>query len=145
EGEVVRVAGSGHSFLPLCATGDALLSLDGLQGIESIDTNTSRAWVRAGTKIHALGELLASNGLALANQGDVDVQAIAGAVSTGTHGTGPTLGSISTQVLALRIVTADGNVLECSRQADEEVFRAAAVSLGSLGVITAVRLRLLPL
>ncbi len=81
----------------------------------------------------------------LENQGDVDVQAIAGAISTGTHGTGPTLGSLSTQLVALRIVTATGGMLECSRQSDPRTFRAAAVSLGSLGVVTAVQLQLLPL
>ena len=144
-GRTVRVAGAGHSFTPLCASDDVLLSLDRLAGIESVDTVARRAWIGAGTKIHDLGEPLAEGGLALENQGDVDVQAIAGAVSTGTHGTGPTLGSLSTQLVGLRIVTAAGDVLDCSPDADAEVFRAAQVSLGALGVITAVRLRLLPL
>ncbi|HVU89628.1 MAG TPA: D-arabinono-1,4-lactone oxidase [Pirellulales bacterium] len=143
--QVVRVAGTGHSFTPLCASDDILLSLDRLEGVEWADTPNGLAAIHAGTKIHALGELLVSHGLALQNQGDVDVQAIAGAVSTGTHGTGPTLGSISTQVVGLRIVTATGEVLDCSPEADAEVFRAAQVSLGALGVITSVRMRLLPL
>ncbi len=142
--QTVRVTGSGHSFTPLCASDDVLLSLDQLSGIESIDAPGRRAWIRAGSKIHDLGGPLAEHGLALENQGDVDVQAIAGAVSTGTHGTGPTLGSISTQVDGLRIVTASGDLLDCSREIDAEVFRAAQVSLGSLGVVTAVRMRLLP-
>jgi FAD/FMN-containing dehydrogenase len=145
DGQVVRVTGTGHSFTPLCASDDVLLSLDRLAGIESVDKHARRAWIRAGTKIHDLGGLLAEHGLALENQGDVDVQAIAGAVSTGTHGTGPTLGSISTQVVGLRIVTATGDVHTCSREADAETFRAAQVALGSLGVLTAVELRLLPL
>jgi FAD/FMN-containing dehydrogenase len=144
-GQTVRVTGTGHSFTPLCASDDVLLSLDRMAGIETVDAAERRAWIRAGTKIHDLGGPLAERGLALENQGDVDVQAIAGAVSTGTHGTGPTLGSISTQVVGLRIVTASGDVLDCSREADVEVFRAAQVALGSLGVITSVRLRLLPL
>jgi FAD/FMN-containing dehydrogenase len=143
--QIVRVTGTGHSFTPLCASDDVLLSLDRLAGIESVDAAERRAWIRAGTKIHDLGGPLAERGLALENQGDVDVQAIAGAVSTGTHGTGPSLGSISTQVTGLRIVTATGDILDCSNEADAEVFRAAQVSLGALGVITAVRLRLLPL
>ncbi len=113
-GKTVRVTGTGHSFTPLCATDDVLLSLDRIAGIESADRDACSAWVRAGTKIHHLGQMLADRDLALENQGDVDVQAIAGAVSTGTHGTGPTLGSISTQVTALRIVTAAGEVVECS-------------------------------
>ena len=122
-----------------------LLSLDRLAGIESVDAAERRAWIRAGTKIHDLGGPLAERGMALENQGDVDLQAIAGAVSTGTHGTGPTLGSISTQVVGLRIVTAAGDILDCSSEIDAELFRAAQVSLGAMGVITAVRLRLLPL
>jgi FAD/FMN-containing dehydrogenase len=144
-GQIVRVAGSGHSFTALCATDDVLLSLDRMAGIESVDAAAGKAWLRAGSKIHDLGGPLAEHGLALANQGDVDVQALAGAVSTGTHGTGPTLGSISTQVDALRIVTAAGDKIECSLDSDAEVFRAAQVSLGALGVIVAVRMRLLPL
>jgi FAD/FMN-containing dehydrogenase len=144
-GQIVRVTGSGHSFTPLCASDDVLLSLDRLAGIESVDEASNRAWVRAGSKIKDLGAPLAAHGMALANQGDVDVQAIAGAVSTGTHGTGPTLGNISTQVVGLRIVTADGESLHASLAADAETFRAAQVSLGALGVITAIELQLLPL
>ncbi|HEX3725073.1 MAG TPA: D-arabinono-1,4-lactone oxidase, partial [Pirellulales bacterium] len=143
-GQVVRVTGSGHSFTPLCTSDDVLVSLDPLRGIEAIDATTHSGWIRAGTKIHDLGGALAKHGWALENQGDVDVQAIAGALSTGTHGTGPTLGSISTQVEGMRIVTATGEILECSNRSDLEVFRAARVSLGALGVITAVQLRLLP-
>ena len=142
-GQTVRVAGSGHSFTPLCASDDVLLSLDRLAGIESVEGEY--AWIRSGTKIHDLGAPLAQHGLALENQGDVDVQAIAGAVSTGTHGTGVSLGNIATQVAALRIVTAAGDVIECSPQSDLDEFRAAQVSLWSLGVLTAIRMRLLPL
>ena len=83
-------------------------------------------------------------GLALANMGDIDRQSIAGAISTGTHGTGCTLGSISTQVVGLRIVTATGEILECSPSREPEIFQAAQVSLGALGVITQVTLQLLP-
>ena len=144
EGRGVRVAGSGHSFTALNATDDVLLSLDSIAGIESADTAAGQAWIRAGSKIHDLGQPLAELGLALENQGDVDVQALAGAVSTGTHGTGPSLGSISTQVTGLRIVTATGEIVELSAEADGRLFRAAQVSLGSFGVITAVRMRLLP-
>ncbi len=144
-GQSVRVTGTGHSFTALCATDDLLVSLDRLSGIESVDAAAGLAWLRAGSKIHDLGGPLAEHGLALENQGDVDVQALAGAVSTGTHGTGPKLGSISTQVDALRIVTATGDVVECSLEVDAETFRAAQVSLGSLGVLVALRMRLLPL
>lgn len=142
--QTVRVAGTGHSFTALCATDELLLSLEGLRGVETVDSTSGQADVWSGTKIHDLGEPLAAAGWALANQGDVDVQAIAGAVSTGTHGTGPKLGSISTQVVGLRIVADGGETLDCSRDKDAEVFRAAQVSLGALGVITVVKLQLLP-
>lgn len=143
--QAVRVAGTGHSFMPLCATDDVLLSLDRLAGVEWADPAGRCAAIHAGTKIHALGAPLAEQGLALENQGDIDRQAIAGAVSTGTHGTGPTLGSLSTQVVGLRLVTGAGEIVDCSAEADAEIFAAARVSLGALGVITSVRLRLLPL
>ena len=129
-GHGVRVAGSGHSFTALCASDDVLLSLDRLAGIEWTDRAACRASIRAGSKIHDVGAPLAAAGLALENQGDVDVQAIAGAVSTGTHGTGPTLGNLSTQVVGLRMVAATGDVIDCSPETDADVFRAAQVSLG---------------
>jgi FAD/FMN-containing dehydrogenase len=140
----VRVCGSGHSFVPLCVTDDLLVSLDNLTGIESIDAERREAVILAGSKLHSLGEPLARAGLALENQGDVDVQSLAGAVSTGTHGTGRGLGSISTQVVGLRFVAADGSLRECSREHSPELFKAMAVSLGACGILTAIRLRLLP-
>jgi FAD/FMN-containing dehydrogenase len=143
ENRTVRVCGSGHSFMPLCATDDVLISLDRLAGIESVDETRGEATIRAGSKLHDIGEPLRERGMALENQGDVDVQALAGAVSTGTHGTGQSLGSISTQVAALRLITADGNTLEVSPE-DEDLLSAARVSLGALGVLVAIRMRLLP-
>lgn len=139
----VRVAGTGHSFVPLCASDEILISLDGLQGvIERSQGNDVVVW--AGTKLHQLGDPLWAMGLALANMGDIDRQALAGAVSTGTHGTGRTLGSISTQVVGLRLVIASGEVIDCSPTQEPEIFKAAQVSLGALGVITQITLRLLP-
>jgi FAD/FMN-containing dehydrogenase len=82
--------------------------------------------------------------MALANQGDVDVQALAGAVSTGTHGTGRSLGSLSTQVVGLRLVNAAGEIVNCSVDEEADLFSAARVSLGTLGVVTALRMRLVP-
>lgn len=144
QGRGVRVCGSGHSFQPLCATKDLLISLDQLRGIESVDAAAGEATILAGTKLHELGEPLAAHGLALENQGDVDVQALAGAVSTGTHGTGRGLGSISTQVVGLRLVAGDGSLREIQLRDDPLALRALAVSLGACGVLTAIRMRLLP-
>lgn len=138
----VRVAGTGHSFTPLCAADGILMSLDGLQGLVTSAGETATFW--AGTKLSQMGDPLWEAGLALANMGDIDRQALAGAISTGTHGTGPTLGNLSTQVIGLRIVLASGEVVVCSPTQEPEIFKAARVSLGALGVITQVTLRALP-
>lgn len=140
----VRVVGSGHSFTPICATNETLISLDHLSGVESIDPSQGVATIRGGTKIHDLGEPLWNAGWALANQGDVDVQSLAGAVSTGTHGTGATLGNLSAQVVGLRLVTAAGELLAIEEDRDPQLLAAARVSLGMLGVISAIRMKLVP-
>jgi FAD/FMN-containing dehydrogenase len=100
--------------------------------------------IGAGAKLWALGDLLWDQGLAMANMGDIDRQALAGAISTGTHGTGRTLGSISTQVTGLRLVTAMGEIINCSPSQEPAIFKAAQVSLGALGILTKITLRLLP-
>ena len=144
EGRGLRVVGSGHSFTPLVATDGVLISLDRYSGLEQIDVAARTATVRGGTKIKALGELLSRHGLAQENLGDIDAQSIAGAISTGTHGTGLTLGSLSTQVIGLTLVTGAGEVLRCSESERPEILRAAQVSLGALGIIASVTLRLVP-
>lgn len=144
QGQRLRVVGSGHSFTPICATDEILVSLDHLSGVESADPSAREATIRAGTKIHDLGDPLWQAGLSLANQGDVDVQAIAGAVSTGTHGTGATLGNLSTQVVGLRIATASGEIVTIDSATPLDWLSAARVSLGMLGVITAIKMRLAP-
>jgi FAD/FMN-containing dehydrogenase len=138
----VRVAGTGHSFTPLCASNEVLISLDGLQGLVIADQETATFW--AGTKLHQMGDPLWTAGLAMANMGDIDRQTLAGAISTGTHGTGPTLGSIATQVVGLRLALASGEMVDCSPTQEPELFKAAQVSLGALGIITQVTLRCLP-
>lgn len=144
EGLPVRVAGTGHSFTPLCASDGLLLSLDGVTGLVSASADALEATVWAGTTIRDLGPLLHAHGLAMENMGDIDRQTVAGAISTGTHGTGQWLGSISTQVLGLRLITARGEAVDCSADQEPALWAAARVSLGALGVITRVRLRLLP-
>lgn len=143
-GRTVRVIGSAHSFTRLIETGGTMVSLDGLQGMVDVDAAAREATVWAGTKLWRLNALLDEHGLAMENLGDINVQAIAGAVSTGTHGTGIDYGVLATQVAGLRLVTAAGEVLDCDETQNAEVFKAAAVSLGALGVIAQVRLRLVP-
>lgn len=137
-GETVRTVGSGHSFTPLVATEGTLISLDRFQGLESVEDQV--ATIRAGTKLKALGELLHEQGVAQENLGDINVQSIAGAVSTGTHGTGARLRSIANQIVELTLVTADGSVVTCSEREHPEIFKAAQVSLGALGVVARVKL-----
>jgi len=143
-GQTIRVAGSGHSFTPLVQTDDLLLSLEQLQGLVSVDHNEGIATVWGGTTLKALGEALFAQGVAQENLGDIDVQSIAGAVSTGTHGTGIKFGTLSTQIAGLTLVTANGDILECSPEQNPEIFKAAQVSLGTLGIIAQIKLRVVP-
>ena len=137
----VRVAGSGHSFTPIVATSGLLLSLANMQGVIGADRERKRVTVRAGTKIGDVGRALKTMNLSLRNQGDIDSQAIAGAFSTGTHGTGITLGNMSSQASGMRLVQADGAVLEVDGDSDPEMIAAAQVSVGMLGVISAITLQ----
>jgi FAD/FMN-containing dehydrogenase len=137
----IRVAGSGHSFTPVVATSGLLLSLRNMHGLVSADLDRKRVVVRAGTRIGDIGRALKAIGLSLANQGDIDTQAIAGALSTGTHGTGITLGCLSSQAVGMRLVQADGSVFDLDADRDPETMAAAQVSIGMLGVISAVTLQ----
>lgn len=143
EGRTVRPVGAGYSYTRLVQTDDVMLSLDRWTGIESIDAD-GMATVRAGTRLGPLVRELARRGRALENLGDIDKQTLAGAVATATHGTGITLGTMSTQIAGIELVAGTGEI-KVLTPADGDVFRAAAVSLGALGVITRIRLRTLPL
>lgn len=141
-GRHVRVVGSGHSFTNLVETADTLISLDNMQGIVAANGDARTATVWAGTKLKRLNELLDEHGLAMENLGDINVQSIAGAVSTGTHGTGINYGNVSTQSNGVTLVRASGEVLDVSETQNRELFKAAQVSLGALGVLTKISLRL---
>lgn len=140
----IRVVGSGHSFVPLCATDEVLILLDDYQGVVDIDRQALTATIKAGTKIHQMGAPLWEAGLSMANMGDIDRQSIAGAVSTGTHGTGPGLGSISTQIREMRLINATGDLLIFNEKNNPEMLKAAQVSLGALGIISSVTLQMMP-
>jgi L-gulono-1,4-lactone dehydrogenase len=140
----VRAAGSGHSFSDIACTDGLMLSLEHLDAVLEVDAAAPLVRVQGGITIHELSRRLLAEGLALENLGDIDVQSIAGAISTATHGTGARLANIPSQVLALKLVLADGSLFECSAERELEVFRAARVSLGALGVIAEVTLRCVP-
>ena len=141
-GRTVRVAGAGHSFTDAVLTEGTLLSLDAMDRVLDADAATGRVRVQAGIRLHALSDELAARGLALENLGDIDVQSIAGATATGTHGTGSGLRNLSSQIEAVQLVAADGEVHELDG-GDE--LRAARVSVGALGVVTELTLRTMPL
>ncbi len=139
----VRVAGAGHSFTPVVATDGLLLYLRGLPRIRHIDRERSRVVVGPATTIGEFGEPLWEAGLALANQGDIVAQQIAGAVATGTHGSGLRLGSFSSSVRRLRLVTAAGDVRDIGED-DPELLHAAQLAIGMLGVVTELELEVTP-
>jgi len=143
-GEKVRVAASGHSFTEAALTGGTMLRLEALSGIEDADRATGLVRIGGGTVIADLNEELAGLGLAMENLGDIDRQTIAGAISTGTHGTGARLRSISAQVEGMELVLGDGSVRHLAAATNPELLRAARVGVGALGAISAVTLRCVP-
>jgi FAD-linked oxidoreductase len=141
----VRVAGSGHSFTDAACTDGRLLALERMDRVLDVDRASGLVRVEGGGTIHALSAALAEHGLAFENLGDIDVQTIAGAISTATHGTGARLRNLSAQVVSLELVLADGSELTVSADdADPTTYLAARVGVGSLGVIAAVTLRAVP-
>lgn len=144
-GERVRVAGSGHSFTDAVCTDGRLLSLERMDRVLDVDRASGLVRVEGGITINALSAALARHGLAFENLGDIDVQSIAGAISTATHGTGARLRNISAQVEAVELVLADGSTATFSASdPDPTAYLAARVGVGSLGVISAVTLRAVP-
>ena len=144
EGLTVRALGSGHSFTPAAATSGVALDLSGWTGVVNTDLDSGLITVRSGTTIRELNATLDTLGLAMANLGDIDAQTVSGAISTGTHGTGAGLGGIATQVAGLELVLADGSVVSCSEDENPDLFSAARVSVGALGVLSTVTLQCVP-
>lgn len=143
-GEKVRVAGSGHSFTEAALSDGTLIQLEGLGGVLDADRESGLVRVGGGTVLADLNEELARLGLAMENLGDIDRQTIAGAISTGTHGTGARLRNISAQVEGIELVLGDGSVRHLGPTTDPELLRAARVGVGALGAISAVTLRCVP-
>jgi L-gulonolactone oxidase len=143
-GEKLKVTGSGHSFTEAAMTDATMLRLDALRGVLDADRESGLVKVGAGTVLRDLNEELAALGLALENMGDIDAQTVAGAISTGTHGTGSGFGNISARVEGMEMVLADGSVRELAAAEDPELLRAARIGIGALGAISSVTLRCLP-
>jgi L-gulono-1,4-lactone dehydrogenase len=145
DGLTVRMAGTGHSFTPAAATDGVLLRPDGLTGIRSADPEAGLVTVEAGCPLRALNAGLQARGLSLANMGDIQVQTVAGAIQTGTHGTGRDIGGMAAQVAGLELVLADGTIRTCTAADSPRLFDAARVGLGALGIVTSVTFRVVPL
>ncbi|GGW69309.1 FAD-linked oxidoreductase [Streptomyces lucensis JCM 4490] len=145
DGLKVKAVGTGHSFTSIAATDGLLIRPHLLTGIRTIDRESMTVTVEAGTPLRRLNAALAREGLSLTNMGDIMEQTVSGATSTGTHGTGRESGSIAAQIEGLELVTADGSVLTCSRKENPEVFAAARIGLGALGIVTAITFAVEPI
>lgn len=143
-GQSVRPVGAGHSFTSIAATDGVQLKLDHFSGIVAADRGSGLVTILAGTRLRDLPPLLSAHGLAMENLGDVDPQTIAGAISTGTHGTGLRFTGIAGQVRGLRIALADGRVIDCTATEHSDIFHAARVGLGAIGVLVHVTLQCVP-
>ncbi|MDQ1128110.1 D-arabinono-1,4-lactone oxidase [Microbacterium sp. SORGH_AS_0888] len=140
----VKAVGSGHSFSEIAVAPGILLDLRDLTGLVSVDRERRRVTLRAGTRLRQIPHLLAPYGWAMTNLGDIDRQTIAGAISTGTHGTGARFGGLSTQVVGVTVVTADGDLLRVDESHEPELLPALALSLGALGVLVEVTVQVVP-
>ncbi len=140
-GSRVKAVGSGHSFTGIARPEEVLLDLSRLQGLHSVDVDSCLVTVGAGVTLRRLNDLLAGMGLAMPNLGDIDAQTLAGAISTGTHGTGDSWNGLASAVAALEMVLADGSTVTCSPSERPQLWSAARVGLGAIGIITKVTLR----
>ena len=140
----VKAVGAGHSFTGIAVAPGVLLELRELSGLVSVDVDRGRATLLAGTRLHRVPSLLAPFGLAMENLGDIDRQSIAGAISTGTHGTGARFGGIAAQVVGATLVTASGDLLTVNEDENPELVPAVALGLGALGILVDVTLQCVP-
>lgn len=143
-GATLRVTGAAHSFSPIAQPESDAMSLDHLHGLISYESEAMEARLWAGTYLYEAAPVLAAIGMALENMGDIQQQTIAGAISTGTHGTGLAFGSLSDQVVAWTWVDGKGEVRH-HRRADDDLSKALSLSLGMLGVLVDVTIRTVPL
>lgn len=144
-GETVKVAGTGHSFTGIARPEHTVLLPGGLTGITSVDREAMTVTARAGTQLKVFNAELEGLGLSLHNMGDIAEQTLAGAISTGTHGTGGRASGLAAQVVGLELVTGDGRVLRASATENADVLDLARVGLGALGVLVSVTFAVEPL
>ena len=144
QGQKVKAVGSGHSFTSAAATNGRMIRLENLSGILHVDHASCQVTVGAGTRLSDLNMLLHTEGLALANLGDIAYQTVAGAISTSTHGTGKALTGLAGQVVAMKLINGQGEIIECSKSVNPHILEVARVSVGALGIITEYTLQTVP-
>jgi FAD-linked oxidoreductase len=144
DGQRVKAIGTGHSFTAIGRPEGLQIALDRHADLVSLDTVTGLVTVQAGMTLNRLNRVLAEAGLGLANLGDIDEQTVAGAMATGTHGTGARFGGLASLVRAMELVLADGRILTCSATENPEIFGPARVNLGALGVVSSLTLQTVP-
>ncbi|MDJ0771433.1 MAG: D-arabinono-1,4-lactone oxidase [Ilumatobacter sp.] len=144
DGRRVKVIGAGHSFTATAMTNGVLLDLDRMRRVVSVDVEQQRVTVQAGITLRALGDELAAVGMAMPNLGDINVQSVAGAINTATHGTGLELGNLATTIVGLELVDGRGDVVRCDETREPELLRVARVGVGALGVVTEVTIQCVP-
>ena len=144
DGLRVKAVGAGHSFSGIAAPEGVLLDMGGMDHVVSVDTDTNVVTVEAGMPMWQLNKVLDAHRLGLENMGDIDRQTVSGAISTGTHGTGDRYRGLAWQVSALAMVLADGSTVRCSPRERPELFAAAQIGLGALGVVTEVSIQCVP-
>lgn len=140
----IRMVGAGHSFTPIVTTSGTVINLDNMGGIVGVDPKAHMATLRAGGRLKALSEELDTQGFAFRNLGDINVQSLGGAIATATHGTGERLGCLSSEITAVRIMSADGSIIEGSREENPDILHAAQVSMGALGVLLEATVNICP-
>jgi FAD-linked oxidoreductase len=140
----VRVTGAGHSFMPLCASDDCIVSLGRMEGALHVAADRRTVRAPAGWSLKRLTAALWDEGLALANQGDVNPQSLAGAMATGTHGTGVALGSLSTFARGFRLMDSEGATRWCDAGTNPNLFEAQRLSLGMFGIATEIEVAVVP-
>jgi FAD-linked oxidoreductase len=143
-GRRVKAIGAGHSFTSVAMTGGVLVSLERMNTVLDVDRTTCRVRTQAGITLRRLGDELAAAGLAMPNLGDINVQSIAGAINTATHGTGIEWGNLATAVVGMELVDGRGRVVRCDESTDPDLLQVARVGVGALGIVTEVTMQCVP-
>lgn len=144
DGRTIRMIGSGHSFTSTAVANDVMVTPGRLTKVRGVDADAGRITVEAGIDLTTLCQVLDSHGLALTNMGDVRVQTLAGALQTGTHGSGRDTGTFADMVTELELVLPDGSIVTVNADQDADLFNSARVGLGAFGIVTAITLAVEP-